>query len=453
MDTANVSALVEPENGANRLSVSDLNFGRPLKLAGFSFADGGGGAAKAAYRLHSALRREGADACLYVLRKYSDDPSVLPVAPHSRWDNLTPQLAPRLDQLPLKVLYRRKTSFFSTGWYGSVDPMRLSGVHDADVICMYWVTRGLLGIKQIGGLLAAGKPVVWRLSDMWAFTGGCHYSNGCGRFMQDCGRCPQLASNGSNDLSRCLLKAKLKRWSSGDLTIVAPSRWMAEKAQASRLFQTRSIRVVPTGVDCELFRPIDRAIARHVLNLPSDRPLVLFGATSALSDPRKGGNALTQLFSCLSVDERNGDYTPGLVIFGTGQRPEGIPPPYPVYSMGVIRDEVLLPLVYSACDVFVAPSREENLANSVLEAMACGLPILAYRIGGMVEAVAHEKNGLLVDGEDYEGLAAGLAAILGDRAIRERMATESRARAETQFSLEKQAHSYLDLFAELCQVR
>lgn len=422
-----------------------------LKLAGFSFADGGGGAAKAAYRLHSALRREGVEARLHVLRKETDDPSVLSVMSQSRLGTLAPELAPRLDQLPLKVLHRSHTSFFSTGWFGSVDPMRLPGVHDADVLCLYWITRGLLGIKQVGQLLASGKPLVWRLSDMWAFTGGCHYSGGCDRFMQECGRCPQLSSNGFNDLSRRLLRAKTKHWTAGNLTVVSPSQWMADKARSSRLFRDRLIRVIPTGVDCTLFRPIDRAIARHALNLPSSRPLVLFGATSALSDPRKGGDVLAQLFSGFSSGAQETDALPGLVIFGTSQRPAGIPASIPVYPMGVIRDEALLPLIYSACEVFVALSREENLANSVLEAMACGLPILAYGVGGMVDAVAHEKNGLLFKAADYDGLAAGLAVMLGDRAMRDSMAAESRSRAEKQFSLAQQAHSYLELFAEICQ--
>ena len=422
-----------------------------LKLAEFSFADGGGGAFKAAYRLHSALRREGIQAYLHVLRKESDDPSVLSIVQHTHLGTLIPRLAPSLDQLPIKVLCRQKPLIFSTGWFGSINPIKLPEVRDADIFVLYWITLGFLGINQIGKLLDTGKPLVWRLSDMWPFTGGCHYSGNCDRFLLRCGKCPQLYSNCSNDLSWILHRAKMKRWATGNLTIVSPSRWMAAKAQSSPIFQDRSIRVIPTGVDCTLFRPIDRALARHVLNLPPNRLLVLFGATSALTDPRKGIDKIAKLFACLSAETHESDCLPGLVIFGTSQCPSAIPFSVQVYPMGVIHDEALLPLIYSACDIFIAPSREENLANSVLEAMACGLPILAYRIGGMLDAVVHGQNGLLFEITDDDGFVAGLAAMLSDNLMREKMADESRARAQARFSLIQQAHSYVDLFAEISQ--
>lgn len=423
------------------------------KIAGFSFADGGGGAAKAAYRLHSAFRREGADAYLHVLRKESDDPSVIPIAAQARLGTLAGELAPRLDQLPLKLFHRGMNSFFSTGWYGAIDPADLRHVLDADVICLYWVTRGLLGIKQIGQLLSTGKPVIWRLSDMWPFTGGCHYSGDCQRFKQACGQCPQLKSHSSIDLSGLLLKSKAKRWAGGNLTIVAPSHWMAEKAKSSRLFGDRDIRVIATGVDCSIFRPYTSKDARKLLNLPLDQPLLLLGASDALKNPRKGSGILAHIFNNPLIFASAGDNLPGLVIFGASQRPDTVPPHIPVYLFGKIHDEILLSLIYSACDVFIAPSREENLANTVLEAMSCGLPIVAYRIGGMPEAVEHERNGLLFSGDDESGFSLGVAKILADSALREKMSMESRMRACKCFDLYKQAGLYLDLYSELCRLR
>lgn len=423
---------------------------RPIRVAGFSFADGGGGAAKAASRLHMSLCQHGVDATLHVLRKTSSDPSVLDVAASARFGALATELAPRIDQLPIRLLHPRAKSFWSTGWYGSVDPLELPGVPASDVICLYWVTRGFLGISQIGRLLATGKPVVWRLSDMWPFTGGCHYSGDCDGFLRNCGACPQLASRGEYDLSRRLQKSKVRHWTGGNLTVVSPSRWMADKARASSLFHARDVRVIPTGVDCDKFRPSDRGEAREALGLPRDGKLVLYGATSALTDPRKGGDVAARLFSLLPSPV-DGKPAPGLVIFGSDQRPAGIPDTVPVYPLGVIRDEMVLAKVYSACDVFIAPSREENLANSVLEAMACGMPALAFNVGGMPDAILHGRSGLLFEPGDEIGFAKGLAWLLGDSETLRGFSSAARDRAENVFSQARQVTAYLGLYSELCE--
>jgi glycosyltransferase involved in cell wall biosynthesis len=428
------------------MSGAHSNFGGAPRVAGFSFADSGGGAAKAAYRLHTALRAQGAEATLHVLRKESGDPTVRTVSAYAQFGTLAPELAPRIDQLPRKIFHGSSQAFWSTGWYGAVDATALPGIPDSDVLMLYWVTRGLLGIKQIGRLLATGKPVIWRLSDMWPFTGGCHYSQACVRYEQHCGECPQLSSSRSSDLSAWLHRAKRRHWAGGNLTIVAPSSWMAEKARRSSLFADRTVKVIPTGVDCNLFRPIPKETARNILGLPLDRPLILYGATSALSDPRKGGDLAVRAY--VRAFESSAQI-PVLIVFGSMSRPAGIPDHMPVQALGIIRDESMLALIYSACDVFVAPSREENLANSVLEAMACGLPVLSMNVGGMSDAIEDGRNGRLVDPAAPEALADRLRELIEDKALRERMSVAAREMAVAKFSAVRQAQSYIGLFEEL----
>lgn len=449
MDNPDVPALVGQE--CRRQPVTDLAgvTNRPIRVAHFSFADSDGGAAKAAYRLHSALRAQGVDGRLHVLRKGTDDSSVVSVTSHARFGTLASELAPRLDLLPIKLAHPKARAYWSSGWYGSVDPLTLPGVAEADVLCLYWVTRGLLGIRQIERLLSTGKPVVWRLSDMWPFTGGCHYSSGCERFTANCGQCPQLQSHGERDLSRWMLSSKLRRWRKGNLIVVSPSRWMADLARKSRVFAERSIHVIPTGVDLELFRTMDREIARDILGLPHDRPLVLYGATSALTDTRKGSDVVVEAFRALYEIPEVQKIAPGLVLFGTSRIPPGLPADIPVYPLGLVRDEAMLPIVYSACDIFAAPSREENLANSVLEAMACGLPVIAYKVGGMLDAIEHGHTGLLVDPADKNAMADGLRVLLEEHDLRQPFGRNARQRAEQQFSLSEQARAYAALYAEL----
>ena len=133
-----------------------------------------------------------------------------------------------------------------------------------------------------------GKPVVWRLSDTWPFTGGCHYPGDCRRYEERCGRCPQLGSRHDRDVTRQGWSARARAYADLDLTVAAPSRWIADCAGASSLFARRPIEVIPTGVDTGLFRPMDRAAARSTLGLPPDRDLILFDAPGATDDPRKG---------------------------------------------------------------------------------------------------------------------------------------------------------------------
>lgn len=419
-----------------------------LRIAGFSFADDGGGAAKAAYRLHTAFQQEGHTSKLYVLRKQSSDSTVIDTGTHARFGKLglACELSPRIDLLPQKAIYPNTDTFWSPGWYGAVDVTNLPGVREADVIILYWVTRGLLGIRQIGKLLEMGKPVIWRLSDMWPFTGGCHYSQECDHYIRNCGACPQLDSKRSSDLSSWLHTYKRRHWMKGSLTIACPSHWMAEKAQQSALFSNRPVKIVPTGVDCDRFLPLPKSFARTVLQLPLDKPLILYGATSAISDPRKGGDLIARAYN--EVFQTN-EQKPELVIYGSSSRPPQIPVTVPVHSLGVIRDEKLLPLVYSACDLFVAPSREENLANSVLEAMACGLPILAMNVGGMPDAVSDGINGRLINPKNPETLAIALNELVSDQQIRRRMADISRQIALNKFSLIRQTQSYIRLMREM----
>jgi glycosyltransferase involved in cell wall biosynthesis len=359
------------------------------------------------------------------------------------------EISPVLDMLPLRAAYPRSKSVWSPAWYSAVNPLHLKDVEAADVIFLHWVPRGLLSIGDVGRLLQLGKPVIWRLSDMWPFTGGCHYSGDCDGFMRSCGRCPQLESRWRTDLSSLLLQWKKRSWKSGNLTVVAPSDWIAEKARMSSLFQHRKVRVIRTGIDITIFRPFDKATAREILRLPQDVPLVLYGATNALTDPRKGGNAAASAF-LLALESCRTDLTrPAMVVFGASTRPAELPAHAAVYPMGVIRDDRLLALVYSACDIFVAPSKEENLANSVIEAMACGLPCVAFDVGGMPEAIQHLQTGFLAPPGDVVRLAEAIRLFLEDAALRAACSVRARQRAERQFSLSSQSAEYVQMLREV----
>lgn len=415
-----------------------------MSIAHFSLVDVGGGAAGAVSRLHHELLRQGVESRLYVGRKLGTDPNTHDLSDTCFLRKHALTLSRRLDLLPLLLRYGRLGTIWSPGWHGLRDVVPETA--NADVLCFYWIPRGLLGITQVGRLLSLGKPCVWRLSDMWPFTGGCHYSGDCMGYQHGCGSCPQLRSQRPRDLSSQLYTMKRNRWRTGNLTIVSPSQWMAEAAKRSQIFAGRDIRVIATGVDTDVFQPFDRTEARRAWGLPLDRRLVLFGADAALRDGRKGGDVVREV---MQRSAARSNIALGLVLFGTDTAPEGLPDSVSIHPMGTITDQARLARLYAACDVFLAPSKQENLANTVLEAMACGTPVVAYALGGMIEAIAHGQTGLLATPRDDAALAEMTFKLLADEDLCINFSANSRARALASFDLRTQTQKYIALYREL----
>ena len=302
---------------------------------------------------------------------------------------------------------------------------------------------GFLNIKEIGRILSLDKPIVWRLSDMWPFTGGCHYSNGCEKYMSKCVRCPQLDYSAKFDLAKSIFKKKLKRFDTKNLTVVAPSKWIAQSAAKSFLFKTARIEIIPTGVDIKIFKPIDKDIARELLNLPKDKTLILSGAIGGFKNKRKGGEFLLDALRIIEKDRKDID----LVHFGS----ELVPYQFKkikTWPQGHVSDDLILAIIYSACDVFVAPSVEENLANTVLESISCGTPVVCFDIGGMPDAILHLKNGYLAKPFDVKDLSEGISWIINNDNKNELKRT-ARQVAESKFSNEKSTIKYIELYRNL----
>ena len=342
----------------------------------FSHNDQKGGGPLACFRLHGALSGLGVDSRMLVMRRYHDDPAVETIVPPSVGEMVEAPLR-IADRSVLQFYPRRdRAVIWSPGWFSLPGFASREVVRAADVLSLYWVNGGFLSVGQIGRLLALGKPVVWRLSDFWPMTGGCHHAGDCKGYEDACGGCPQLGSGARRDLSWRLLRAK-KRWPKGRLTIVSPSRWLADLARKSAVFQDCRIERITTGVDIDLFSPMAREAARERLGLPLDRKLILFGANNGVRNPKKGFSHLVDALSRLRALGNAEDVE--LVIFGGADRPSI---PLPVHVMGSIHDETRKAALFSAVDVFATPSLEENLPNTVIEAMASGTPAVAFDVGG-----------------------------------------------------------------------
>lgn len=403
------------------------------------------GAERAAYRLHRGLQDIGVPSKMLVQNQLTADSSV--IGPQG---NLTKKLInfrETLDALPVKFYRQRPETMFWPGWFPDRIQSQVAKLA-ADVVNIHWICRGYLQIETLAKL---HKPIVWTFHDMWGFTGGCNYTEDCERYKVACGNCPQLGSTKEQDLSRWVWQRKAKSWKNLNFAVVTPSKWLAEETKASGLFknvlQDVRVEVIPYGIDLEQYQPFDRSIARKILRLPENKQLVLFGAMNATGDRRKGFHLLQPALKSLSQTKWQDKID--LVVFGSS-RPTNEPDlGFKSHYLGKLGDDISLALVYAAADVFVAPSVQDNLPNTVIEAIACGTPCVAFNIGGMPDIIDHQQNGYLASAYNIEDLARGIAWVLEDRERHQQLCHQARSKAEQEFTQELQARRYLSLFTEM----
>lgn len=416
-----------------------------MKVALLSVEDDGSGSTRAAYRLHRCLKRAGIESQMLVQSKYQDDKTVVGLSAETGVGKIASGARAVLDRLPLKLYNQRERTSFSPQWL----PDRVAAKverFNPDLVSLQWINMGYL---QIETLAKFKKPIVWTLRDMWAFTGGCHYNGECDRYTQSCGACPQLNSHQDRDLSRWVWQRKAKAWKETNLTIVALSSWLGVCAAKSSLFGHLRIEVIPNSIDTQTYRPIERPIARALLNLPQDKKLILFGAVNATSDKRKGFHllqpALKKLRQVLSPDEVE------LIVFGASKPEHPLDLGFATHYLGTLNDDLSLALLYSAADVFIAPSVQENLANTVLESLACGLPCVAFKIGGMPDLIEHQYNGYLAQPYQVDDLTQGIFWVLENAERRQQLSYFARQKIEQGFTVEATGAKYLSLFTELLE--
>jgi len=411
-----------------------------MKVAIISSHDLEGGAGKAAYRLFEALRRAGTDAQMFVQRRASLEAHVH--GPSGSWNNVKAGLRWRLDHAPAQLTGARRGEF-SVGWMPGGMAMGLKEF-SPDVVHVHWVQSGFVSLGELASL---SVPWVWTAHDMWPFTGGCHYDNDCERFAtNDCRPCPMQRSRPNAPLARWRLRAKT-HLTNARMAFVAPSQWMAGVARRSPVARKATVRCIANGIDLNRFVRLDREAARSLFGLALDRVVILLGAANVGSDLRKGAAQLEQALARLAGSDSLANAQ--LCVFGTAVRRELVLHGVPVLEVGHLRDEESLVALYSAADLFVAPSLQDNLPNTVLEAMACGLPCVAFNIGGMADLINDGVSGRLAAQGDVGALALCIQQVLSDSAWRAAAGRAARRRAEEYFSYSRLAAEHTDLYGQL----
>lgn len=398
-----------------------------------------GGAATATRRIHHGLRGIGVDSEMLVQIKRGDDPTV--VGPEGTFRRVYSMGRVVTDSLPL-ALHGGADGAFSVDWLPDDVPRQVRRL-DPDVVHLNWVGDGFLSPESVAKF---DCPVVWRLPDMWAFTGGCHYADGCERYTGSCGRCPKLDSSVPWDVSRLTHRRKSRAFGDADITVVGPSTWIADRARESSLFADRRIEVIPNGLDTDVYRPRDATLARDLFDLPDDARIVLFGAQSP-DDPRKGGDLLDDALGRLADDGAYDDVVQ--VVFGTSRPAEAPDTGFETRYTGYLHDDQSLALLYAAADVMVVPSRYEGFGQTASEALACGTPVVAFDATGPSDIVDHRETGYLAEPYEAADLASGIRWVLEDEERRAELGEHARERAVDEYAAETVALQYRDLYEEL----
>ena len=409
-----------------------------MKILIVNTSDMNGGAARAAYRLHRGLFSQGVDSQMLVQSKSSDDYTI--IAETDKVKKTLNKLRPFLDSIPVRFYKNRTKTLFSPSWLPFSNIVDKINEINPDIVHLHWITGGMMQIEDIALIKA---PIVWSLHDMWAFTGGCHYDEECNGYEKECGNCKILGSIKEKDLSRKIWHRKEKTFTKKpNMTIVGLSKWLTQCAKNSRLFKNMKVVNLPNPIDTNIFKPFSKDSARELLCLPKNKKLVLFGAMSATTDSRKGFKELSE--SLCKLDDKNIE----LVVFGSSE-PKN--PPnfgFKTHYLGHLHDDASLVTLYSAVDVMVVPSLQENLSNAIMESLACGTPVVAFNVGGNSDMVEHLHNGYLAKPFDTDDLRRGIDWVLNTPNYDE-LCKNAREKVLREFDSKIVAKKYIELYKKV----
>lgn len=398
------------------------------------------GADRAGLSIHFGLLQHGMESLFLVRDKTLAHDSIIQIG-RKKIHRLLFQYYALKERTQINKYKNRNNVLFSPS-SASVNLSAEINSFNPDIVHFHWINKGFLKLAEIVKIKC---PIVLTCHDMWYYTGGCHYDSNCEKFMYNCGNCPQLNSGYENDLSRKLYNQKKRIYNKiNNLSVTAPSSWMFENLMKSSLFKDNpNIHHIPCGVNTKLFKPIDKTTAKSILNIKAHKKLIVFGALDANSDPRKGYNYLIKALNHIKKDDVELCIIGGKIENNTGIQDIN------TIGLGKLNDNLSLSIVYSAADISIVPSIQENLSNVVLESLSCGTPVAGFNIGGNKDMIDHRLNGYLAKPKDAQDLARGIDWILEDSGKHKMLCTEARRKAENKFDNKVISKKYIRLYSDV----
>ena len=403
-----------------------------------------GGAAIAANRLMEALKNNGIKAKMLVRDKQTDQISVVELK--KSWWKVWQFIWERV--VIWQANHFKKHNLFAVDIANTgTNITALPEFTQADVIHLHWINQGMLSLTDIRRIIQSGKPIVWTMHDMWPFTGICHYAGDCDKYATQCHNCPQLYKGSRKDIAYRTFQKKKKLFEGAQITFVACSRWLESLAKKSDLIKGQTITNIPNAINTNLFKPRDKKQAREKCHLPQDKKLLLFGSVK-ITDKRKGIDYLVS--ACKQIASSYPDFSKelGVVVFGNQAEQYASLFPFPIYPMNYVSNEKELVDIYNAVDLYVTPSLQDNLPNTIVEAMACGIPCIGFNVGGIPQMIDHLHNGCVAEYQSSKDLANGIHWALTEGEY-ESLSEEACRKAVSSYSESTIAKKYVEIYNKI----
>lgn len=403
-----------------------------------------GGAAVACNRLMEALKSKGIKTKMLVRDKQTDQLSVVALKGF-KWMQLWRFLWERFCIWTANKFTNKENLFTVDIANTGTDITNIPEFQEADIIHLHWINQGMLSLGDIKRILESGKPVVWTMHDMWPCTGICHYARVCVKYQTECMHCQYISGGGgSKDLSNRIFHRKAEVFKGHDITFVTCSKWLRNQAERSALLRNHNIVNIPNPINTNLFRPLDKIEARKRLGLPEDGKLILF-ASLKITDKRKGIDYMIESCRLLAQKYPEQGEQCGVVVFGKLSYQMVSLLPLKVYPLDYISDETRIADIYNAVDAYVTPSLEDNLPNTIMEAMACGTPCVGFNVGGIPEMIDHLHNGYVAEYRNAQDFANGISWVL-DAENNAELGNMARRKVEEEYSENAIAQRYIEVY-------
>lgn len=351
------------------------------------------------------------------------------------------EISRRLDRTLWRLQSSPIRTWRSPARFGSLSATEINS-SSADVVNLHWITDGYLSIEEIGKIT---KPIVWSLYDMWPFCGTEHYgvNTDSARWRTGYSKDNRPEDESGWDIDRWAWQRKKINWS--PMTIVAASRWLGQSVQDSELMGAWPVTRIPHVVDTDLFSPMDKQQARQKLALPETSPLILFLASAGIADERKGFDLLEEALVAIHATQPEAH----VVVAGPASTDYTSPSGIPIIWFGNVKGDTDLRTLYCAADLLVVPSREDNMPLTAMEAQSCGVPVVAFDIGGLPDIVKTGETGILVELSNVEQLSSAISRLLENRQLQQSLGASARQHALDTWSPSVIARAYQQLYEDL----
>jgi glycosyltransferase involved in cell wall biosynthesis len=402
-----------------------------MKITQLNTHDLIGGAERASFKLCCGLRDAGMDVNLFVGRKISNEPWIYERSLRRGEGKLYWHMHYKWGYTEICFLSPFYDIFTHPAFFGR-DIIHLHNLHGS-----YWNFLTL-------PFLARRSKIVITPHDEWPNTGDCAYTYSCLKWQTGCGRCPQVGGYalGFQDRTRFNKKLKDKVLGACRMTIVVESRWLANQISMTRWARGKEIRVIPNGIDVDLFKPIPKEEARDLLKVDKTK-LWLLIFVPRVKDPRKGVEETLEAIAGLDPAKNLGV----MLVGGDGNLDVHLP--FETYHRAQISSDEELKLHYCAADLFILGTKSDNQPLSIIEAMCCGTPVISTRVGGVTEMIDVGSNGWLAPPSDVQAMKQVILEAIQDPCRLRQVGLDAAKEARNKYSLSRHVSAHIELYEAL----